>query len=71
MRDQLAQQRGAMIEVKQDLAADLATIRGAENEIRDALTNLIFNAVDALPQGGRIDIRTRNVTARPGASPDP
>jgi len=38
---------------------DLMTIRGAENEIRDALTNLIFNAVDALPQGGGIEVRTR------------
>jgi CheY-like chemotaxis protein len=62
----LAQQRGVMIELETDLAPDLGTIRGAENEIRDALTNLIFNAVDALPQGGRIDIRTRNI-ATPGA----
>jgi DNA-binding response OmpR family regulator len=56
----LAQQRGVMIELVADLAPGLATIRGAENEIRDALTNLIFNAVDALPAGGRIRIRTRN-----------
>ncbi|MEO8063847.1 MAG: response regulator [Pseudomonadota bacterium] len=55
----LAQQRGVMIELKSTLAADLMTIRGAENEIRDALTNLIFNAVDALPQGGVIEIHTR------------
>ncbi|MEJ0084767.1 MAG: response regulator [Pseudomonadota bacterium] len=55
----LAQQRGVMIELKSTLAANLLTIRGAENEIRDALTNLIFNAVDALPQGGLIEIRTR------------
>ena len=57
----LAQQRGVMIELETDLAPDLGIIRGAENEIRDALTNLIFNAVDALPEGGRIDIRTRHV----------
>jgi DNA-binding response OmpR family regulator len=56
----LAQQRGVMIEMKSELAGDLMTIRGAENEIRDALTNLIFNAVDALPQGGKILIRTRS-----------
>jgi len=55
----LAQQRGVMIDLKSTLAPDLSTIRGAENEIRDALTNLIFNAVDALPQGGLIEIRTR------------
>jgi DNA-binding response OmpR family regulator len=55
----LAQQRGVMIELQSELADDLMAIRGAENEIRDALTNLIFNAVDALPQGGKILIRTR------------
>jgi signal transduction histidine kinase/CheY-like chemotaxis protein len=55
----LARQRGVHIELKPELAADLLTIRGAENEIRDALTNLIFNAVDALPQGGGIEVRTR------------
>jgi signal transduction histidine kinase/ActR/RegA family two-component response regulator len=55
----LAQQRGVTIEMQSDLAHDLTTIRGAENEIRDALTNLIFNAVDALPQGGKVVIRTR------------
>jgi signal transduction histidine kinase len=54
----LAQQRGITIEVKARLADDLPKIRGAENEIRDALTNLIFNAVDALPRGGSIEIRT-------------
>jgi DNA-binding response OmpR family regulator len=55
----LAQQRGVMIELQPELGAGLATIRGAENEIRDALTNLIFNAVDALPEGGKIVVRTR------------
>ena len=52
----LAQQRGVMIELKADLAADLANIRGAENEIRDALTNLIFNAVDALPHARVVNL---------------
>jgi signal transduction histidine kinase/CheY-like chemotaxis protein len=58
----LARQRGITIELKPELAVDLAAIRGAENEIRDALTNLIFNAVDALPQGGGIEVRTRMTT---------
>jgi DNA-binding response OmpR family regulator len=60
----LAQQRGVMIELKPELAIDLVSIRGAENEIRDALTNLIFNAVDALPNGGVIEIRTRLGTVK-------
>jgi len=50
--------RGIMIELTTAFAPDLPTIRGAENEIRDALTNLIFNAVDAMPKGGVINVRT-------------
>jgi signal transduction histidine kinase len=52
------QRRGVMIELKSELAADLPNIRGVDHEIRDALTNLIFNAVDALPHGGVIVVRT-------------
>ena len=33
----------------------------AEGEMRDALTNLIFNAVDAMPEGGTLTMRTRKV----------
>jgi CheY-like chemotaxis protein/anti-sigma regulatory factor (Ser/Thr protein kinase) len=54
----LPQRRGILIEIKTELAADLPPIRGAENEIRDALTNLVFNAVDAMPEGGVAEVRT-------------
>jgi signal transduction histidine kinase/ActR/RegA family two-component response regulator len=54
----LAQQRGAAIELRTDIAKDLPGIMGAEGEIRDALTNLIFNAVDAMPDGGTLSVRT-------------
>jgi signal transduction histidine kinase len=52
------QRRGIMIELKPKLAPGLLHVRGADNEIRDALTNLIFNAVDAMPDGGVIEVRT-------------
>ncbi len=54
----LPQRRGIMVELKCMLASGLPEIRGADSEIRDALTNLIFNAVDAMPKGGTIEVRT-------------
>jgi signal transduction histidine kinase/ActR/RegA family two-component response regulator len=55
----MAQQRGIAIEMRAELAADLPAIMGADNEIREALINLIFNAVDAMPNGGPLTLRTR------------
>ena len=57
----LPQKKGVMIEVKTDLAPVPAEVMVAEGEMRDALTNLIFNAVDAMPDGGTLTIRTRRV----------
>ncbi len=64
------QRAGIMIELRTQLAMDLPIIRGAENEIRDALTNLIFNAVDALSGGGVIEVRT-GTTTQPGPDGTP
>jgi PAS domain S-box-containing protein len=55
----MAQQRGAAIEIVQELAPDLPPVAAVESQIRDALVNLVFNAVDAMPQGGPLTIRTR------------
>jgi CheY-like chemotaxis protein len=55
----MPQQRGIVIELKTVLAQPLPLIMGAESEIREALTNLVFNAVDALPIGGAVTLRTR------------
>src|SRR6202045_2578653 len=55
----LPQQRGAMVDLQTELSDTLPDIMGAEHEIRDALTNLIFNAVDAMPSGGTLSVRTR------------
>jgi signal transduction histidine kinase/ActR/RegA family two-component response regulator len=55
----MAQQRGTVIEMGTELAPDVPTIMGADNEIREALINLIFNAVDAMPDGGPLTVRTR------------
>ena len=55
------QQRGVVIQLKTELENDLPVIMGSEVEIRDALTNLIFNAVDAMPEGGTLTVRTRQL----------
>jgi CheY-like chemotaxis protein len=55
----IPQERGVVVEVRSELAPDLPPILGAENEVRDALTNLLLNAVDSMPDGGDITMRTR------------
>jgi CheY-like chemotaxis protein len=60
------QQGGIAIELRTELAAELPEIMGADNEIRDALTNLVFNAVDAMPSGGTLTLRTRSQMGEAG-----
>jgi len=52
-----AEARNVFITVHQDLQ-EIPTVKGNLAELREVLTNLIFNAVDAMPQGGKISIRT-------------
>jgi signal transduction histidine kinase len=59
------QRRGVMIELKTELEPNLPQIVGADNEIRDAITNLIFNAVDASPNGGVIAVRSSVLAGKP------
>ncbi len=53
-----AQRRGVTVGVRVEVI-EARPILGSRAEIREALTNLIFNAVDALPRGGVISIRCR------------
>jgi signal transduction histidine kinase/ActR/RegA family two-component response regulator/HAMP domain-containing protein len=61
----LPQERGAVIELQTDLVNPSAVIMAAENEIRDALTNLVFNAADAMPDGGTLTVRTKAALRQP------
>jgi signal transduction histidine kinase/CheY-like chemotaxis protein len=55
----MAQQRGVVIETRMELHFGLPAVLGVASEIRTALTNLIFNAVDAMPSGGTLTLKTR------------
>jgi PAS domain S-box-containing protein len=51
--------RGATIHIDVDVP-DLPRVAADSADLREALTNLIFNAVDAMPTGGTITIRARS-----------
>lgn len=53
-----AQANNTTISIETDLQKDLV-INGKEAELREVLTNLILNAVDAISESGTITLRTR------------
>ena len=46
------------VDVRLELPPALPRFPGDVGELRDAVTNLVFNAVDALPAGGTVTVRT-------------
>ena len=51
------QAKGLTVEVTMEMKAS-PFVAGEESALREVLTNLIFNAVDAMPDGGRIALET-------------
>jgi len=52
-------QRGAVVTVNADFPHELPAVMGLESELREALINLVFNAVDAMLDGGELTLRAR------------
>jgi PAS domain S-box-containing protein len=55
----IPQESGVVVRVETFLAAELPDILGQESDLRDAFTNIVLNAVDAMPSGGRLTFRSR------------
>ncbi|TCS14889.1 PAS domain-containing protein [Caulobacter sp. BK020] len=62
----MAMQRGVVIKVETALADDLPPVLGVASEIREALVNLVFNAIDAMPDGGLLAVSTARVATDVG-----
>jgi len=53
---------GITITIETDLV-DTPPVYGNESELNDIFINLIFNAVDAMPEGGKISFSTRSTSS--------
>ena len=51
-----------MIEIQMDLSEDLAEINADPTQMEQILMNLCVNARDAMPDGGKVTLGTKNVT---------
>ena len=51
------QRRGSHIEIVSSLE-EVPPVSGSTSELREVMTNMIFNAIEAMPEGGKIEIRT-------------
>jgi PAS domain S-box-containing protein len=51
------QRRGGHIEIVSSLG-EVPPVLGNTSELREVMTNVIFNAIEAMPEGGKIQIRT-------------
>jgi signal transduction histidine kinase/ActR/RegA family two-component response regulator len=58
-----AHARGVAYDIRME-TTPLPAIAGDPSELREALMNLVFNAIDAMPTGGRLTIRTAIVAGQ-------
>lgn len=66
----LSQRHGTTIQIECKLEPGLPALLSDPTELREALVNLVFNAADALPQGGTITFVTRVVEPEGAGSAD-
>ncbi len=65
----MAQERGCVIDLHMEVEPDLPVLSAIEGELSEAIINLIFNAVDAMPDGGTLKLRAKTTHPAPTAPP--
>jgi PAS domain S-box-containing protein len=61
MRDLVRRTLGAAIEVEAEIAADAWSVYVDAGQLENSVLNLVINARDAMPEGGRVTLCSRNV----------
>lgn len=69
LADLLTRTLGERIDIRKKLANDAGQIHADPSQIEAAILNLLVNARDAMPEGGRVSIKTANVDIAGGRSP--
>ncbi len=62
MERMLSRTIGEHLDLATDPGDDLERVKADLSQIELVIMNLVINAKDAMPQGGRLTLRTRNVT---------
>jgi nitrogen-specific signal transduction histidine kinase/ActR/RegA family two-component response regulator len=62
----VSQREGIQIQIQRELDPQLPLFLSESSDLREALINLIFNAVDAMPRGGTITLATHCLDRRVG-----
>jgi signal transduction histidine kinase len=65
----VSQRQGISIQIQKELEPKLPLLLSEPSDLREALINLIFNAVDALPHGGTVTLASRSLSL-PASLPD-
>jgi len=69
VRNLLTRLIGENIELIPELADDLGLVKMDPGEVQQIILNLVLNARDAMPDGGRVTLTTRNCN-KPGPGPE-
>ncbi len=57
---------GSNVRCNCDLPADLWPVEADKGQLSQVIHNIVLNAIEAMPEGGEVDLRARNLVLEPG-----